>query len=646
MKRTRKETGKARRVETPEREYFDLRWRILVAGAILAAGLALLLVRLYFEQIHAGEEHREKIARQSIRRIRIPALRGRILSSDLEVLADNHVSFDVVFYLEEMRQPGGARKTIDYALNVSRMLAARFDLPNPVTEEKLRKHMNNLPALPFTAFSGLSAEQLARFYEVASRYFGVGIETAVDRYYPKGRLAAALLGHVRQEDPAKAVDRAEFFRSYYQPDWIGISGMEQAFDTLPEEEDLRGLRGEPGYSIVQVDHLGFVRQALIDEVPPESGNNVVVTLDARAQRIAERLLAGRRGGMVVLDADTGEVLVLASSPGYDANDFLAPMSRETYQALLDDPGRPMLNRPLQGEYAPGSIIKPVIGLAITNAGIAPAETVVCDGSSVIGNSQIRCTGVHGAVNLQQALKVSCNVYFVEMGCRIGFDRIVESMRAAGIGRATGLEVGNRAGELPDREVYRRRNKVTWNAFATGLISIGQGAIAVTPLQMAVYTAALANGGKLMRPHLLKSVNDADGKVLYAVTPEVDGELAATAIGLAAVREGMRMVVDGGSGRAAANEAVALSGKTGTAQYGPRNNLKKNVWFTGFGERNGRRYAITVLIEDASAGGRDCAPLAAQFFMSYLGKPEDAPAPDDGALAPDELPALPDMEFTD
>ncbi len=591
------------------------RWRLVVVAVLLLAGLGVLSVRLYFEQIHRGENHREQVARQSIRRIRIPAPRGRILSSDLTVLADNLARYDAVFYLEEMRQPGARRRMLDYAMDAARELAARFNRDNPVTEAKLLYWVNHYPGLPFVAFEGLSPEELAVFFEAAPYWRGLGVETCYERIYPCRSLAATLIGYVRKDDPSEAADRREFF--YYLPDWGGRGGVERFFNGAVSDA-IRGLRGVPGYSLVQVDHLGYVRRELIETVPPEPGSNVVLTIDARAQQIAEELLRGKVGAMVVLDADSGEVLTLATAPGYDLMSFMPGISSAEYQELLEDPDRPLLNRSIQGTYMPGSIIKPLVALAIQNAGVSPEEEIVCDGRTQIGDAVIRCTGVHGPTDLGRALERSCNDYFVEMGIRTGLDAEALVFRSAGLGRDPELELNAAHGQLPDREEFRRRERRAWNSHNTGLLSIGQGMISISPLQAAVYTAALANGGRLLRPHILKSINARDGRVLYA-TPVVEtGRLEASKAALDEVRSGMRRVVEFGSGRSAANQALELSGKTGTAEFGPRDRLRKNTWFIGFGERNQRRYAIAVLVEDSASGGRDCAPLAAAFFLRYLG----------------------------
>lgn len=594
--------------------------RILTAGLTAMIGLIVLGVKLYREQIHSTDEHRARIRRQTVRRIRIPAPRGRILSSDLKILAENRPCFDVVFYLEEMRREAGRGKTVEYAVAAADAIAAWLDIGSDVTGEKVFRHINNTPGLPFTAFRNLNERQLADFYEFESQFRGVGVECRFERFYPERRLAAPLLGFVRNAEPRAAGDRGEY--NYYLPDAEGRAGLEKACDG-DVAPGVRGLLGTPGYSLVQVDYLGYVNRELIDKVDATPGNNVILSIDSEAQRICEYLLDGHRGAMVVLDGDTGDVIAMASAPGYDANEFMPSISSRRYNELLNDPEKPLINRPVSGTYMPGSILKPLIAEAIMEAGVDPGETVECDGQTRIGNASIRCTSVHGSVNLEQALQYSCNDYFIEMGMRIGLEPIISVLRRAGIGSPPGIEVPGASGKLPDADEFRRREKRSWNRANTALLSIGQGMITISPLQAARYFAAVANGGFLVEPRLVKSVNRSDGQPLYTAGDRRGSDTGFSPAALAHIREGMRMAVKSGTGRAAANAAIELYGKTGTAEVGPRSERRKNVWFAGFGSRGGRTYVIVILLEDEQSGGRDCAPLAAAFFLDYLGVPPAA-----------------------
>ncbi len=595
------------------------RWRVLMLIPFLLAAFAILGVKLWIEQMQRSEKHRQLLTRQSVRRIRVPAPRGRILSRDLQVLADNQVSYRVVFYPNEMRQ-SRRDKTVEYILEAADYVGEALGREHTLDKQKVITHINTQPGLPLVVFDDLDMQELANFYQTTGAYAGMDIETDFQRFYPNGEMAAHVIGYVRKEDASKAPDRKQY--SYYLPDPVGREGVEKTFDTLEWTDMIRGLRGEAGYQVAQVDHLGYIHRMLLEEKTPVPGNNVVLTLDYRAQNIAENLLQGKRGAMVVLDADTAEVLAMASKPAPNISRYVPFLPKAYYDSLLKDPDSPLINRATQGFYAPGSIFKPLVALAILKQGISPEAIVECDGYTTFGsNTRIRCAAIHGhgPLNMYQALERSCNDYFIANGLNIGLEAEQEIFASARIGQKTGIEIPEISGVFPDREYLRRQEKRNWTAHDTGLVSIGQGKIIVTPLQAAIYTAALANGGKILRPHLLDSIRDSNGNILFEAESEVLSQLDATANSLEVVRQGMHDVVTSntGSGHAAFTPVIDLYGKTGSAQFRQNGAMRKNTWFIAFGTYEGRTYALAVVIEDASSGGRDCAPLAAKFFEEYL-----------------------------
>ncbi|MDD5697067.1 MAG: penicillin-binding transpeptidase domain-containing protein [Victivallaceae bacterium] len=597
--------------------------RVLIIGLLLALLYAALAVKLWQEQIRQGAVHQRQISRQSIRRIRIPAPRGKILTSDLHVMADNAPSYDVYLYFEEMRQPRGRSHTITYIENALLRIDAIFDRSRRITAPDLKRHMNTRPGLPFKVADDITPRQMAKIFELAETVKGLGIIPGSKRIYPAGDVGAQVIGYTRPEDPRQAGDRQEYF--YYLPDLQGVSGIEKQFDTLPfSDNTVRGLKGYPGFSLVQVDRLGFVYKTLIDEIKPLSGNNVVLTLDWRAQRIAAELLKHLRGAFVLLDADTGAVLALVSAPAFDLQQFSPRITAEAYRKLLFAPGKPLFNRALLGEYTPGSIIKPLVALALLKHGVKPDETVDCDGKTVIGKTaSIRCAswrhGGHGRTDLRQALERSCNDYFIEQGMKLKMENLRTVFASAGLGAPTGIGLPERRGQLPARETKKRRTGFRWNQCDTAFLCIGQGYILVTPLQMAVYAAALANGGTLYRPYLLQEIRSPEGIVLYRTAPQINGQLAAAAENLEIVKAGMHLVVNGpeGSGKLAKNPLIDLSGKTGTAELNVQGKRRLNTWFIGFGKSGKTNYAAAILVEDGVSGGRTCAPLIREFFLRYL-----------------------------
>jgi len=595
--------------------------RVLLIGLFLLFMYSLLAIKLWQEQIKQGSTYRNKISKQSIRRIRIPAPRGKILTSDLHVLADNTPSYDVYLYFEEMRQ-NRRSKTITYIENALLQIDAILNLPKKITTINIKKHMNTRPGLPFKVARKINSRQIAKIFELSAKVKGLGIIPHSERIYPEGKIAAHVIGYTRPEDPKKASDRADFF--YYLPDQKGVRGIEKQFDTLPlADKKVRGLKGSPGFSLVQVDHRGFVHKILIDEIKPLSGNNAVLTLDWRAQKIASDLMKDVRGAFVLLNADSGAVLAMVSTPAFNLQDFSPRISTKNYQKLMNNPDRPLFDRVTLGEYTPGSIIKPLVALTLLNYGIKPDERIYCDGKTMIGRARVRCSswrrGGHRSTNMREAIEQSCNDYFIEKGKCLKMEDLHDMFKSAGFGRITKLGLPERDGRLPTREEKQRVAGFRWNQYDTSLLCIGQGYLSITPLQIAVYVAAMSNGGMLYQPYLLKEICNAEGTVLYSTTPRITGEIDTNPDDLDIVKEGMHMVVNspGGSGRRAKNSLIDLSGKTGTAELTVRGKKHQNTWFICFGENKKTNYALAILVEDGLSGGQSCAPIAKKFFTKYL-----------------------------
>ncbi len=621
--------------------------RIVIIGLILLAGYGVLMLKLWIEQIQQGPQHREKISKQSIRRIREPSLRGRILTSDLRILADNAPAYDAFFYLEEMRQPN-RNKTINHILDTAAYLAKEIKRP-AITKEELVRHLNVRPGLPFPAFKDLTREEMFILHEISPGIIGLGIVPRTTRVYPEGSIAAHIIGFTRPEDPVSAEDRDEY--SYYIPDLVGKRGVEKTFDIFDVvgNPGVRGMRGIPGYSLVQVDHRGYVYKTMDEAIKPTDGNNIVLTINWRAQKIADNIMRGSKGAFVLLDAGTGAVIAMASAPAFDLRSFSPKIYQEYYSNINKDPSRPMLNRATSGVYTPGSILKPLVAMAIMNSGVSPNKQVVCDGETRIGNSTIKCaswqSGGHGPLTMTGAIEKSCNDYFIENGCIAGLDAISEVLESAGLGKSTGFCLPDKKGQMPTSEFKEHATGYKWNKYDTALLSIGQGIILITPLQAAIYCAAIANGGTVYRPYILKEIRDPFGNLLQLTQPEIRGHLKTTPENLDIIREGMHLSVNSphGSGKNAKNEAIDLYGKTGTAEVGPSYNRHKNTWFIGFGTHEDKTYAVAVLVENGESGGRSCAPLAARFFTEWLsGRQLEAPVDTSEDTSDETIPDLEDI----
>ena len=349
---------------------------------------------------------------------------------------------------------------------------------------------------------------------------------------------------------------------------------------------------------------------------------MVLTIDHRAQTIAENLLKGSVGAFIVADSDTGDIICSASSPGYDLSRFVPRLPADYYSELMKSPDRPLLNRAFSGIYPPGSTLKPLICLAFLKAGIDPDEKLECPGRVRIGNASIGCLAhPYGAqdVDMREALEKSCNGYMILQALKAGYPVMSDLLRSAGIGKKSGIELAESAGNFPSDELKRKNYKYGWNDYDTALLSIGQGLISMTPLQMVLYTAAVANGGQIYHPHIVAGICDSEGNFIRRRKIVVRSELDVSPEALKVVREGMFQVVNAprGSGRRGMVEGLTVYGKTGTAEVGPRSDRRNMTHFIAFTEYNGKRYAASMTIEDGLSGGRTCAPLVAAFFDHYL-----------------------------
>lgn len=678
--------------------------RIVLMLAVLLFSQSALVARLWYEQVQKGETHREEISRQSIRKVRLAPVRGRIFSSDNELLTDNVPVHEALFHLHEMRQPrrGRGPSTIEFVLrtlnDTARLIgrshivgieaAERFydhlrdqrkrqqeltaelaKTENPGTRleleselqtvretlaaleqqltalpqaggrsldeepfdysqrrREIERHIRVYPALAYTGFEDLEEDELAKLYTAMPGIPGLEISTDMRRIYPLQEAGAHIIGFVGRLSPEDEDEFADY--SYFRPEFAGRTGLERRFD--------QWLDGRGGARLLRVDSLGMYHEELTEGAEPEMGADLILNIDSRAQRIGQRLMAGKKGALVLLDSTSGAVLALVSSPSYDLGRVgervqLPDGDTTTRYGMMtrDDENKPLQNRCLLGHYNCGSIMKPLIALgALDHGTITPDHIVHCPGYYQIGNTRIRCAARygHGDIDLRKAIEVSCNTYFISIGIQTGIEQLDDMLASAGIGQPTGLELSvyGDDGLLPSRENKRKVHNQHWTTGDTALISIGQGFVGVSPLQAATYTAAIANGGILFRPRLVKAIRGSDGTIIREMRPEVRSQLEAGPEALEVVRQGMYQVVHGSdpSASTAITEVIELAGKTGTAEVGPRNARTKNTWFVCFGPYEAPRYAMAVMVEDGVSGGRTCAPIARVFFELFLGEERD------------------------
>ena len=558
--------------------------RILLLRRGLLIGLGLLVLRLGVLQLWHGSTYRQLAEKNRLRLVPEEAPRGLILDRAGHRLATNRTQFRVAVIPQEMsdRRAGMTRlrPLVDLAPGE---LDWRFD------EDR------SLPFLPATLVNTVPKSVALRIEEAHLDLPGIVVETVVTRHYPLGPAAAHLLGYLGQPDPTAALTLKQYGVS--PRELVGRAGLERELDA--------SLRGRVGGSLVEVDHLA--RQVrVIGHRDPVAGRSVVLTIDAPLQALIEQQFAQQQqpGACVVLNPSTGELLAMVSSPTFEPEAF-ATQDRKAVRRIFADAGSPLMNRATDGTYLPGSIVKPITAMtALEQQVITERTTVTCPGYLMIGNRKFHCWNRdgHGTVAVREALTRSCNVFFMEVGRRMGLDRLRAGFLNVGFGRRTGYSLQEQTGHLPAR---RRLSEGE-----VALLAMGQGEILITPLQAAVMVSAIANQGWLVEPWAVERIGDDEGARAH-LRP-----VGWSRDSLAVVREGMVDVVNvsGGTGASARSDTVRIAGKTGTAQTHLQG--RPHGWFIGFCPADEPVVAMAVVAEHGGSGGEFPAAVA-KMICEYV-----------------------------
>jgi penicillin-binding protein 2 len=596
----------------------EIRSRFGALTAVVFFFFMLLLTRLYYLQVIQGAEYRLLSENNRTRLQDLLPARGRISDREGRILVNNFPAFDLAVIREDVKDMGLL------TLRLSRLLSV------PVEEIKASLDAaRTQPAFnPVRIRHDLERPELVALETHRYELSGAVIDIRPGRAYLNGGLAAHVIGHLGEVSPEQLKLKA--YGGSHIGDLIGRNGLEKEFE--------RVLRGGRGWRVVEADASGRVLQ-VIRQVSPSPGGNLILTLDARLQQAAEEALKDKAGAIVALDPKTGEVLAMASSPAFNQKDFVRGVTREQWQTLVADPLNPMENRAISGQYMPGSTFKIVLAVAGLEEGLITPETAVfCNGGYPFGNRVFRCwkKGGHGSISLHRALVESCDVYFYDLGRRLGVDRIARYAKLLGLGEETGIELSNeKAGLIPTREWKKQRFNVPWMDGETLSVAIGQGYDQVTPLQMARMLAAVVNGGTLYRPYLVKKVTDLENRVVATYGPKVERQLPFKLENLQLVVDALTGVVQepGGTGRQAQVTGVTVGGKTGTAQVVPSSVYKgyteatipylyrDHAWFLAFAPREDPRIVVVAIAEHAGHGGSIAAPMARQVLEAFFHPPE-------------------------
>jgi penicillin-binding protein 2 len=627
------------------------RLRVQFLGLCILVGLAALSMRLWWVQVARGTEYTAKIRGSSEATVRIPSVRGEIRDRKGVTLVQNRASYAVDFYLPEMvkgyRERVGPPPMTGYRTTINGMpkdlkepdivkivntgVVPRLndlDLARNYNAGQLQRHFRTNTEVPYSYIKDIDFPTMAKFSEHDVGLPGVDITIKPVRSYVFGALASHLLGYVGAPDDTDKEEAKKF--SFYQPDVEGKSNVEKSMDEY--------LKGKPGVRYMRKNAKGQIDGVLREE-PPQAGANVNLTIDARIQMIAEEALRSvGRGAAVVVDPNNGNILAMASVPSFDPNTFIPSIKLKDWEALRKDEANPLINRAVSA-FPPGSTFKLVTALAGLRKGLA-AQHFNCGGGVSYGDHFFHCWigakgGSHGTLGVSDAIKVSCNSFFYQFGNAAGIENIDETGESLGLGQASGIEITNESpGVLPGPEwMHIHYPRERWSSAYTANVSIGQGYDLVTPLQLAMVYATVANGGVSYYPKLVQSVTDADGKPLLnekgvpvvSSAPKIRRDLRfdfkAGQIELA--RRGLWKVVNegGGTGGRARLNGVQVAGKTGTAQAMTDGKKDTIAWFACFAPYDQPKYTIAVMVQGGEHGGSVAAPIATRILSRTLAMDE-------------------------
>lgn len=570
-------------------------WRIAFLALFVLLGLTAIGFRAYQIQVADAASFHDRALQNQTRVEGVPAPRGRFLDREGRVLAESRHSTDV-YLLDPRRRPKGA---------AFKRLAEALGLSPSQLEKRLPKRQGASYYLPRLIREEVGARAFVRLLEDKIYLPSVVPRRILVRHYLYESLAAHLLGRVGRIQPEEL---DAYLSEGYSPDaLIGVSGLEKRFEEV--------LRGERGLRTYTVDALGWP-QGGTEVTAPRPGGDVRLSLDLEIQAAMQRALGSRTGAIAMVDPETGDVLGLASSPGFDPNHFHRRVSLDEWTRLASSWTAPLLNRATEATYQPGSTFKVVVALAALDAGVSPDESIECTGKFQLGKRIAKCWRKrgHGEVSLRRALASSCNVYFYTMGLRAGIERIEAVGKALGLGRPSELGVGfEKGGVLPGPAWREARSSEPWTKGDTVNVSIGQGEVLVTPLQMARLMGAIEKNGVLMKPRLVLGIHPFE-----AEPKEIPAEVASRhdfeGSQLDPLLEGLRGAVRRGTATRTRIDQVDIYGKTGSAQN-PAGDT--HAWFVGVMRLPERAAAIAVLLENAGGGGKEAAPVAKKVFQAAL-----------------------------
>jgi len=590
--------------------------RIVFSISIIALLVTLILLRLVQLQIYDSDKYKLRSMNNTIRTHSLPATRGLIYDRNNQVLAENQPVFQLEMIPEQIED---VEQTLNRLIELEVIDARKLD----VIKDNVRK---NYQFKSIVLNNRLTEKQMAVFANNRTEFKGVDIKARLSRHYPKKEIVAHALGYV---GTISSIDYSVFDPSIY-------TGQEQIGKTSIERDYERLLHGKPGNEKVLVNVRGRVMESL-GKKPFSPGSNLILTLDTKLQEIAYEAMKDKKGAVVGIDPSNGEILILVSTPSYDPNLFSRGMTKLEYKVFETNEDKPLFNRAIAGQYPPGSVIKPMLGLAGLHLGfIDPAKYEPCDGAFLLPNYSrpFKDWRMHGPVNLKEAIQASCDVYFYKTAIKMGIDNMSDFLSKFNLGIPTEIDISQeKAGIVPNpswkKNNFKSKENQSWYKGETVIAGIGQGYMLTTPLQLAFATSMIANKGKSYKPHLVKGIRDSDLNKTEYIEPVMVNYLDDIDLNhWEIIHMGMKAVINqkGGTAYGMFDNNYPLAGKTGSSQiYSTEKTKGDNVpeefqdhgLFIGFAPPDNPKIALAIIVENGISGRTAAAPVAKKILDVFL-----------------------------
>ncbi|MER2537847.1 MAG: penicillin-binding protein 2 [Azonexus sp.] len=627
----------------PDGDLPRFRFRLGFTAVSVLVAFAILFGRFFWLQVLQHDFYRTRAEDNRIALIPIVPNRGVITDRNGVVLARNYSAFTLEITPSQTVELETTIDSLAEVIDVQPKDRKRF--------KRLLDEAKNFESIPIR--TRLTDAEVAKFAAQRYRFPGVEVKARLFRQYPLSHIASHAIGYIGRitDRDLKWIEESERQANYKGTDHVGKTGLEQHYEFE--------LHGETGYEEVEIDAGGRAIRSL-KRIPPVSGNNLQLTLDAKLQEITEKAFGDRKGALVAIEPSTGGILALVSNPTFDPNMFVDGITPENWRELNEHPSKPMINRAINGAYPPGSTFKPFMALAALEMGKrTPNQSISDPGYFNFGNHQFRDDkkGGHGSVDMYKSIVHSCDTYYYILANDMGIDNISKFMGSLGFGQRSGIDLGKddsgeSKGVLPSQEWKKQRFKKPeqqkWYAGETISIGIGQGYNAYTPIQLAQATAVVANNGVMFRPHLVRNIVDAKTGEKRLVEPEPIRDLHLKQQNVDVIRRAMVGVNKEGTGaRAFAGAGYEAAGKTGTAQVfslkgaeykanSTKKELRDHALFIAYAPADNPKIALAVLVENGGFGAQSAAPIARMVLDYYLlGKlPAGAAVEDSSAIEAD------------